>query len=127
MLPARLAAVADARPVERLPTGLTAAAGKYYVAAELSLRGWLATVTIRKAPATNVLARDPATDWVVAIQTKTASFGNRFRLGPKDEVRSLRRSRIRSISDEGPGRGAVERFPQVCPRLNGRGPVELAA
>jgi hypothetical protein len=80
--------VADARPVQRLPTGLTAAAGKYYVAAELSLRGWLARMTTRKAPATNVLAHDPATDWMVAIQTKTASFGNRFRLGPKDEVPS---------------------------------------
>ena len=30
-------------------TGLTGAAGEYYVAAELSRRGWLATVTIKNA------------------------------------------------------------------------------
>ena len=33
-------------------TGLTGAAGEYYVAAELSRRGWLATVTIKNAPGT---------------------------------------------------------------------------
>jgi hypothetical protein len=58
------------------------------VAAELSLLGWLATVTIKNAPATDVLARNLATGRVVAIQTKTASLGNKFRLGPKDEVPS---------------------------------------
>jgi hypothetical protein len=87
-LPVRLAAVANARKLESLPTGLTGAAGEYYVAAELSLLGWLATVTIKNAPATDVLARNLATGRVVAIQTKTASPGNNFRLGPKDEVPS---------------------------------------
>jgi hypothetical protein len=80
--------VADARPAERLPTGLIGAAGEYYVAAELSLQGWLATVTIKKAPTTDVLAQHLATGWVVAIQTKTASPGNKFMLGPKDEIPS---------------------------------------
>jgi len=80
--------VANARKVESLPTGLTHAAGEYYVAAELSLLGWLATVTIKNAPAIHVLARNPATGREVAIRTKTASPGNNFRLGPKDEVPS---------------------------------------
>jgi len=34
---------------------LTGAAGEYYVAAELSCLGWLATVTIKNAPGTDVL------------------------------------------------------------------------
>jgi hypothetical protein len=81
-----LAVIAGAGSVEKLPTGLTGAAGEFYVAAELSLRGWLATVTIKNAPATDVLARDLATGRVVAIQTKPASPGNNFRLGLRDEV-----------------------------------------
>jgi hypothetical protein len=54
------------------------------VAAELSRRGWLATVTIKNAPGTDVLAQDVDTQRVVAIQTKTARAGFRFQLkGPK--------------------------------------------
>jgi hypothetical protein len=67
------------------PTGLTGAAGEYYVAAELSLRGWLATVTIKNAPGTDVLARHLDSGRVLTIQTKTASVGNKFTLGEKDE------------------------------------------
>src|SRR5262245_45923159 len=55
-------------------TGLVGAAGEYYVAAELSRRGWLATVTIKNAPGTDVLAQNRATGRVVAIQTKTANY-----------------------------------------------------
>lgn len=59
-------------------TGLTGAAGEYYVAAELSLRGWLATPTIKNAPGTDVLAQYREKGILVAIQTKTASLGNQF-------------------------------------------------
>jgi hypothetical protein len=59
-------------------TGLTGAAGEYYVAAELSLRGWLATPTIKNAPGTDVLAQYREMGILVAIQTKTASLGNKF-------------------------------------------------
>src|SRR5262245_42068402 len=67
------------------PTGLTGAAGEYFVAAELSLRGWLATVTIKNAPYTDVLAQKPLEGLAVAIQTKTSSGGNRFQLNSKAE------------------------------------------
>jgi hypothetical protein len=59
-------------------TGLTGAAGEYFVAAELSLRGWLATPTIKNAPGTDVLAQYREKGILVAIQTKTASPGNPF-------------------------------------------------
>jgi hypothetical protein len=74
-----------ANPQAPRPTGLTGAAGEYYVAAELSLRGWLATVTIKNAPGTDVLARGLDSGRLVAIQTKTASFRNSFTLNVKDE------------------------------------------
>ena len=59
-------------------TGVTGAAGEYYVAAELSLRGWLATPTLKNAPGTDVLAQYRERGILLAIQTKTASFGNPF-------------------------------------------------
>src|SRR5512134_932015 len=68
----------------RTPTGLTGAAGEYYVAAELSRRGWLATVTIKNAPGTDVLAQHLSTKRTVAIQTKTSAGGRSFRLQAKD-------------------------------------------
>jgi hypothetical protein len=70
---------------ERRGTGLTGAAGEYYVAAELSRRGWLATVTIKNAPGTDVLAQRVESALTVAIQTKTSSRGSAFRLAEKDE------------------------------------------
>jgi hypothetical protein len=62
-------------------------AGEYFVAAELSMRGWLATVTIKDAPGIDVLVTDPARGRTAAIQGKTTSKANgRFVLKPKDEV-----------------------------------------
>lgn len=66
-------------------TGLTGAAGEYFVAAELSLRGWLATPTIKNAPGTDVLAQYREKGILVAIQTKTASMGNHFMLNASIE------------------------------------------
>jgi hypothetical protein len=65
--------------------GLTGACGEYHVAAELSRRGWLATVTIKNSPGTDVLAQHLETGRVVMIQTKTASPGSNFRLKSSDE------------------------------------------
>ena len=70
-------------------TGLTGAAGEYYVAAELSLRGWLATPTIKNAPGTDVLAQYREKGILVAIQTKTASLGNQFMVNASIERPSL--------------------------------------
>jgi hypothetical protein len=75
--------------VPRGTTGLTGAAGEYFVAAELSLRGWLATVTIKNAPGTDVLAQNLESGLVVSIQTKAASYGNKFQLNAKSEQITL--------------------------------------
>jgi hypothetical protein len=64
---------------------VTGAAGEYHVAAQLSQRGWLATVTIKNAPRTDVLAQHVETGQVIAIQTKTSSGGNVFRLTEANE------------------------------------------
>ncbi len=67
-------------------TGLTGAAGEYHVAAELSRRDWLATVTIKNAPGTDILAQRRDRRTVIAVQTKTASPGSAFQLSAKDET-----------------------------------------
>src|SRR5204862_3077508 len=84
----RVSALRASRRLRHVPqraTGLTGAAGEYYVAAELSRRGWPATATITNAPGTDVLAQDPETKRTVAIQTKTSSGGIKFTLGERDE------------------------------------------
>jgi hypothetical protein len=68
-----------------LQTGLIGAAGEYYVAAELSRRGWLATVTVKNAPGTDVLAKDRQTGFMVSIQTKTTTGSRSFLLSKRDE------------------------------------------
>jgi hypothetical protein len=72
--------------VTRVRTGLVGAAGEYFVAAELSRRNWLATVTIKNAPGTDVLAQHAETGRVIAIQTKTTLSGDAFMLSQKDEA-----------------------------------------
>jgi hypothetical protein len=58
-------------------TNLIGAAGEYYVAAELSRAGWLATVTVKNSPGLDVLAVEPPPgDKSVAIQVKTTTKGH---------------------------------------------------
>lgn len=68
-----------------IPNSLVGAAGEYLVAAELSQKGWLATVTIKNAPGTDVLAQHLATRRVVAIQTKTNRGTSHWILSTRDE------------------------------------------
>lgn len=66
---------------------LTGAAGEFFVAAELSRRGWAANVTPRGVERTDVLAQHPETGDVVALQVKTTTTtGTSFTLGEKDET-----------------------------------------
>ncbi len=51
-------------------TGPIGAAGEYHVAVQLSQRNWLATITIKNSPGTDVLAQHVETGVVVAIQTR---------------------------------------------------------
>lgn len=66
---------------------LTGTAGEYFVAAELSLRGWLATVTIKNTPGIDILAKYPPSGQTATIQVKTTSKpSGRFILSVKDEA-----------------------------------------
>jgi hypothetical protein len=55
----------------RLSTSLSGVAGEYLVAAELSRRGYVASLTLRNARGIDILASDGAASRSVGIQVKT--------------------------------------------------------
>jgi hypothetical protein len=55
----------------KLPTSLTGVAGEYLVAAELSRRGYVASLTLRNARQIDILASNAAASRSVGIQVKT--------------------------------------------------------
>lgn len=65
-------------------------AGEYFVAAELSQKGVIATLTLKNTPRIDVVASNPETGAIVNIQVKTMSIENRsgWRLSQKDEEAS---------------------------------------
>lgn len=55
----------------RLPPGLSGTAGAYFVAAELSRRGYIATLTMRNARGIDLLVANATATRSVSIQVKT--------------------------------------------------------
>lgn len=73
----------------RIQTGI---AGEHFVAAELSKRGWIATLTAKNTPGVDVLATRLESDVFARIQvkTRTAAYKYAWRVGkqftPADAV-----------------------------------------
>jgi hypothetical protein len=67
-----------------MSTAITGAAGVYSVAAELSVRGWIASLTWGNAPRTDILAQRLDPPLVAAIQVKTRLTGD-FQVGKSGE------------------------------------------
>lgn len=61
----------------KLAKGLSGAAGQYFVAAELSRRGLIATVTLRNARGVDVLASNASATRTIGVQVKTNQFSKR--------------------------------------------------
>jgi hypothetical protein len=58
-------------PRSRLSTGLSGVAGEYFVAAELSRRGYTASITLRNTHGVDILVSNADATVSVAIQVKT--------------------------------------------------------
>ena len=56
---------------------ITGVAGEYFVAAELSRRGWIAVLTLKNTPNIDLIATTPDGKRAVNIQVKTRSIANR--------------------------------------------------
>ena len=61
---------------ESLSKGLTGIAGEYYAAAELSVQGYMAAVTLRNNESIDILAYRQADSKQFAIQVKTVQHGS---------------------------------------------------
>jgi hypothetical protein len=59
------------RTIDRLPTILSGVSGQYFVAAELSRRGYIATLTLRNTRGVDILAARADASKSVGIQVKT--------------------------------------------------------
>src|SRR5256885_6251743 len=57
-----------------IPSVLTGVAGEYFVAAELSRRGYIASISLRNARGIDILATNAAASRSVTIQCKTSQL-----------------------------------------------------
>ena len=71
------------------PTSQTGVAGEFYVAAQLSQRGWQASVLLGNSRRTDILAHHPETGVSVSIQSKAANGGGDFQAGKASEEPSI--------------------------------------
>jgi hypothetical protein len=72
----------DTEGLEKVPNprsayNITGVAGEYFVAAELSRRGWIATITLKNTPNIDVIATSLDGSRSLNIQVKTRSIANR--------------------------------------------------
>lgn len=73
----------------KLTSGLTGIAGEYFVAAELSRRGFMASITLRNNDSVDIHASKLISEKVFAIQVKTKQVsGHKWPLNVKAEKRS---------------------------------------
>ena len=56
---------------------ITGVSGEYFVAAELSRRGWVAVLTLKNTPNIDLIATTPNGERTINIQVKTRSVRNR--------------------------------------------------
>ena len=69
--------------ISQVNCGIT---GEYYVAAELTKRGYVASLTSKNTKAIDLLASNSDGSKVVSIQVKATKNGKSFTLGQKDEM-----------------------------------------
>jgi hypothetical protein len=76
--------------------GIIGVSGEYYVAAELSQMGIVATLTLKNTPKVDILATNLSTGKFANIQVKTMAIDNNagWRLSDKDEELSTIRESL---------------------------------
>lgn len=76
------------KKAEKLSNGLTGIAGEYFVAAELSMLGFMASITLRNNDSIDIHASKLSNDKIFAIQVKTNQSGKpSWIMNPKAEAR----------------------------------------
>jgi hypothetical protein len=75
-----------AEPRGSMQTARIGTAGEYYVAGQLSERGWHATITIKNAQEIDVLAKHVAQGVAISVQLKATRGKQGWMLGVKNEA-----------------------------------------
>lgn len=71
---------------DKLSKGITGIAGEYFVAGELSRRGYMASITLRNNDSIDIHASNLADNKIFAIQVKTSQYtGRKWPVGQKAE------------------------------------------
>jgi hypothetical protein len=60
------------QPASKIPTILAGVAGEYFVAAELSRRGWIASISLRNTRGIDILVTNQEASRSITIQCKTS-------------------------------------------------------
>lgn len=77
----------ERQPVEQLSKTLSGIAGEYFVAPELSRKGFIAAVTLRNTRGADILVSRPGDNRFATVQVKTLQQGRReWLLSKTDEV-----------------------------------------
>lgn len=64
-------------PLDKLSKGITGIAGEYFVAGELSRRGYMASITLRNNDSIDIHASNLLENKIFAIQVKTSQYSKR--------------------------------------------------
>ncbi|MCL8009563.1 hypothetical protein M8845_19240 [Gelidibacter japonicus] len=71
--------------------GLT---GEYFVAGMMSLKGWVASLTLKNYPSVDIFGLNPETDKTVNIQVKSTKDKKDYQIGLKRSQRNLIHEKI---------------------------------
>lgn len=71
--------------------GLT---GEYFVAGMMSLKGWVASLTLKNYPSVDIFGLNPETEKTVNIQVKTTKGFSSFNIGLRHDQRDLIKEKI---------------------------------
>ena len=72
---------------DKLSKGITGIAGEYFVAGELSRRGFMASITLRNNDSIDIHASNLVDNKIFAIQVKTSQYsGRKWPVGQKAKL-----------------------------------------
>ena len=80
--------------MQKLDKHLIGLTGEYLVAGMMSLKGWVASLTLKNYPSVDIFGLNPETEKTINIQVKTTRNQNSYQVGVKRSNRLLINDRI---------------------------------
>ncbi len=79
---------------KKLDKHLIGLTGEYFVAGMLSLKGWVASLTLKNYPSVDIFGLNPSTDKTVNIQVKTTRNKKDYLIGLRHDQREIIKEKI---------------------------------